>query len=460
MTDGQAELFVIISKKKHNRVHVQTTTRYGKSEIVSMAVLFRAVTFTEKWIITAGQKEKAGIILKYLIGHIFDSEYTRKKFLVEDGESAEKIRRFRNKNVINFKLEDGTLSEIMITGASNALGFGAPNIVEDEAALITDNEHSLVMRMLGDQTNNFLCKIGNPFESKHFRDSSEDPIYAKVIIDYHQAIREGRLTPQYIEEMRKLPNFGVLYEVKFPPRDQMDTQGWVPLMTKDDLDNAMVEVGAVKGFGISRAGVDVAGGGRNFSTIVNRWTNVARLTHKINEQDTMALAEQVIANKGNENLSAEDIAVDKVGIGRGMYDLLKRMIPGVIGINAGEKPISSQDQELFYNQRAMMFWRLREWILSGGKLERNDDWYQLTQVWYRTRVEGTKSGKVQIMSKEEMLKRGVESPDVADALAFTFIRPDVMRLTKIEDIYFNQKMKKKKKKKQVAGGYNFKMTNY
>ena len=69
----------------------------------------------------------------------------------------------------------------------------------------------------------------------------------------------------------------------------------------------------------------------------------------------MALAEQVIANKGNENLSAEDIAVDKVGIGRGMYDLLKRMIPGVIGINAGEKPISSQDQELFYNQRAMMF---------------------------------------------------------------------------------------------------------
>lgn len=225
MTDGQAELFVIISKKKHNRVHVQTTTRYGKSEIVSMAVLFRAVTFTEKWIITAGQKEKAGIILKYLIGHIFDSEYTRKKFLVEDGESAEKIRRFRNKNVINFKLEDGTLSEIMITGASNALGFGAPNIVEDEAALITDNEHSLVMRMLGDQTNNFLCKIGNPFESKHFRDSSEDPIYAKVIIDYHQAIREGRLTPQYIEEMRKLPNFGVLYEVKFPPRDQMDTQG-------------------------------------------------------------------------------------------------------------------------------------------------------------------------------------------------------------------------------------------
>jgi len=47
LVDGQAELFLEIWKKKHFRVHVQTTTRYGKSEVISMAVLTRACTVPE-----------------------------------------------------------------------------------------------------------------------------------------------------------------------------------------------------------------------------------------------------------------------------------------------------------------------------------------------------------------------------------------------------------------------------
>lgn len=52
------------------------------------------------------------------------------------------------------------------------------------------------------------------------------------------------------------------------------------------------------------------------------------------------------------------------------------------------------------------------------------------------------------MSKEEMLKRGIESPDVADALALTFVSPDVVRkeTEKIEDAFFKAKMALKKAK--------------
>jgi len=162
--------------------------------------------------------------MKYLIGHIFDNEFTKVKFQME-GESAESIKRHKSRNIVNFVLDDGTMSEVKIVSAEKAMGFGAPNIIEDESALISDHYHSFVMRMLGDQTENFLCKVGNPFESNHFRNSAEDPEYHKIIIDYQQGIDEGRLTPQYVEEMRKQPNFRVLYEVKFPPKDQADDQG-------------------------------------------------------------------------------------------------------------------------------------------------------------------------------------------------------------------------------------------
>jgi len=163
--------------------------------------------------------------MDYLIRHIFDNDFTKSRFVMEKGESEEAIRRHRRKDRINFKLPDGTLSEILVATAENALGFGAPNVVEDESALISSQDHSMVMRMLGAQTENFLCKIGNPFDSDHFRASYEDDNYMKIIIDYKDAIREGRLTEEFVEEMRKQPNFGVLYEVKFPPRDQIDQDG-------------------------------------------------------------------------------------------------------------------------------------------------------------------------------------------------------------------------------------------
>ena len=42
LTDTQAEIFNLIFRKKYARNHIETTTRFGKSEVVSQAVLLRA----------------------------------------------------------------------------------------------------------------------------------------------------------------------------------------------------------------------------------------------------------------------------------------------------------------------------------------------------------------------------------------------------------------------------------
>jgi hypothetical protein len=393
-----------------------------------MAVLERVNNYPEKWAIVAGKKEKAAIIISYAIGHIFDNEHFRARFIVAKGESEEEIRRYRKKDKINFDLGKGRLGEIYITTAPDAMGFGAPNVIEDESALISENDHALVMRMLGDQTENFLCKVGNPWESEHFRKSFADPQYKKILINYTQAVREGRLKPAYIDEMKKQPFFDVLYECNFPKSDIMDEKGWVPLFTKDELDRAMIE--NATGFGINKLGVDVAGGGRNFSVIVQRRTNFAKKIHKSNNPDTMSLAETIIGlardpiKERKYLIRPEDIFIDSIGIGKGLYDILSRNIPGVYGINVGSEPTDIQEKEKFVNLRAELYWKLRDWILQGGKLEKDDDWNQLLKIKYKVKLEGTK-GKMQIISKEELAKQGIPSPDLADALALTFRTPDM-----------------------------------
>jgi hypothetical protein len=170
-------------------------------------------------------------------------------------------------------------------------------------------------------------------------------------------------------------------------------------------------------FGNFRLGGDVAGGGRNFSVIVLRAYNVAKVLYKANEPDTMLFVGNVIHYGTNLTVKDDAIFIDKVGVGKGAYDRLAEHNRG-IGVNAG---MEAQDSVRFQNKRAEMFWRAREWIHRGGKLEENNDWLQLANVKYKV---ADSSGKLKIMGKEEMLMNGVESPDVADAFALTFYNPD------------------------------------
>ena len=139
-----------------------------------------------------------------------------------------------------------------------------------------------------------------------------------------------------------------------------------------------------------------------------------------------------------------DIAIDSVGIGKGTFDIINRQIPGVRSINAGEKPSGPEEELEFINLRAEIFWKTRKWILEGGKLEENEDWYQLSKIKYKVKLEGTK-GKMQIISKEELLREGIESPDIADALAMTFIGTEIPHLDPEEEelIRFREEGKEK-----------------
>ena len=263
--------------------------------------------------------------------------------------------------------------------------------------------------MLGGHKDNFLFEIGNAMRRNHFLKTQLDPKYHHVNIDYHQGIKEGRVQEEFINEMRMKPMFAQLYENKFPPQDAVDTGGFSPLYTEDFLNGRIKPI--IDIWGEMRLGCDVAGEGSNYSVIVLRGRNGARVLYKEHNPDTMNFV-GIILNEFKKYRDSK-IYVDKVGIGKGVYDRLAE-IPALedhlIGVNAGE----ASDTADCFNKRAEMFWRQREW-LETAYLEGNQ-WVDMLDVRYK--IQSDK--KVKIKSKQEMMKDNIMSPDVADSLALTF----------------------------------------
>lgn len=423
LTDGQAEIFEVIAKRKYPRVHCLSYTQFGKSDTVSMALLTRITTFPEKWAIVAPSNKKARIIMGYIIGHIFDNEYTTSLFQIEKGENVDRIKRERSKDRITFKLPDGQISEVFIVSSEGKrtkdlldalMGMGAPNVIIDESSLIDDIQYVGILRMLGGHKDNFLFEIGNAMRRNHFHKTSLDPKYHHINIDCYRGLKEGRISQDFIDEMKSKPMFSMLYENKFPSQDAVDSAGYAPLYFDTELQSKIkIEVDL---FGELRMGCDVAGEGANYSVITLRGKNGAKILYREHTPDTMAFVSAIVDNFNEYNPSK--IYIDKVGIGKPVYDRLLELPEMyddgeclVVGVMAGEQ---AEDTENFFNKRAEMFWRQREW-LQTSYLE-GDNWLDLLDVRYK--VQSDK--KIKIKSKDEMIKEGIYSPDVADSLSLTF----------------------------------------
>lgn len=422
-TSGQIEIIDCILHRSApdalKRIQIIASTQYGKSLAVAAGVVIRASLKPEKWAIVAGTAEKARIIMEYVIMLSLNNEMIRTQLNVEN--NLDRLRMRRSADRLTFKRK----GEVRVYSADakrvaetskSLMGFGSPNVIEDEASLIGDVLQATVMRMLGGSIDNFLIKIGNPFTRGHFLRTWVDGKYYRIFIDYKRAIAEGRYSQSFIDEMKDEALFDILYGCLFPPSDSMDAKGWFPLLTREEIDRAMVE--ADMPFGFFRLGCDVAGGGRNYSTVILRAYNVARKLYKKNEPDSMKFIEEAQKLQIQLGVLREDIFLDMVGIGKGAYDRWRQVNDLLVGVNGGAEPA---DKTKYVNLRAEMYWRAREWVLRGGKLEKDDDWYQLSQVKYKVQ-DG--SGKIIIISKQEMLKNGIDSPDIADGFAMTFAKQD------------------------------------
>lgn len=110
-----------------------------------------------------------------------------------------------------------------------------------------------------------------------------------------------------------------------------------------------------------------------------------------------------------------EILIDAVGLGAGVLDRCRELRLPVRGVNVGE---TASGRDRYSNLKAELWWRAREWF--EGKDTRICDNDTLIGQLCTVKYGFTSSGKIKVEGKEEMQKRGLRSPDEADAFILTF----------------------------------------
>ena len=446
-SEGQLNLFYQLVYRKHKRLHIEACTQYGKSLFTALACIVISTIQEETVAVVAPTNEKAKIIMRYYIQHIGDNPIFYSQ--LERNTKLERLRQEESKERITLR-NGGGIFVVSVQVHQNkrsleaAMGYGAKNVIEDEACLIPDNVEATIFRMVAGQGKDaFYCKIGNPFYDQppytHFWQSRNANNYKVIRIDYQQALKEGRYTEEFVEEARKKPNFRVLFECEFPEHDLMDQEGWTPLLSRIEIERAMDGAEHVKPFGVKVFGADPADTGANESVIVLRHANLANIHFASSGIDALEFANQCVQVLRDEEIRSEHAFLDKVGIGATLPGIITQNQQTVRGVNVAEKP---SDVNLFTNKRAEAFWQLRRWIKEGGKLTPDEKWYQLTNVKYKA----DNRGRLRIMSKDEMIRHGIPSPDVADALMLTFYKPTHIKDKSFEEIDFQKRLLDRKRR--------------
>lgn len=172
-------------------------------------------------------------------------------------------------------------------------------------------------------------------------------------------------------------------------------------------------------------GLDVARFGDDATCLVKRRGNMLlEPSREWKKTDLMQTAGIIAKEYGETPLEKRpsSINVDVIGMGGGVVDRLRELGLPVRGINVGEA--ASTDPARYMRLRDELWFKARDWFDSRAVTMPNDAALISELVGPKYKVES--SGKLKVESKDDMKKRGVKSPNRADAFCLTFAGGDLL----------------------------------
>jgi phage terminase large subunit len=164
-------------------------------------------------------------------------------------------------------------------------------------------------------------------------------------------------------------------------------------------------------------GVDVANQGEDKSVILVRQGPLIHEIVEYSHLDTVELAQWVMRTANLWEPSA--IFIETNGLGVGVYDHLRRFgQPNVRSVNVARAPTSDKYQRV----RDELWFKARERFQAGTLFIPNDA--KLISELSTPKYEVKERGRIKVESKLDLRRRGIPSPNMADALIFTFAAPD------------------------------------
>jgi hypothetical protein len=111
----------------------------------------------------------------------------------------------------------------------------------------------------------------------------------------------------------------------------------------------------------------------------------------------------------------EEICVDTIGLGSGVADRLREQGYNVRDVNVAESSAMNPNANKLRDE---LWMAVKDWLGTRAvKLPREE---ALRQELVAPRYSFTSSGRLVVESKDSLRKRGMRSPDLADALCLTF----------------------------------------
>lgn len=300
-------------------------------------------------------------------------------------------------------------------------------IIFDEASGIPDKIWEVTEGSLTDQNSQMIwCAFSNPTKNTgYFRDCFPGRKHAQAWTTMQIDSREVSLTDkalfkQWIDAHGDDSDF-----VRVHVKGEFPRTGYMEFISSEDVANAQTaDVIGVQKTDPLVIGVDVARFGANESVIYFRKGRDGRSIQplRLRGLSTVELASKVAEVHARYRVDA--IFVDGGGVGGGVVDNLRALRVPCFDVNFGSKPdgvgwSGGVEGERYANKRAEMWGLMRGWLKGGCIPALPELREQLTGPTYKFNLKN----EIVLEAKEDMMKRGLESPDIADALALTFAYP-------------------------------------
>ena len=224
-----------------------------------------------------------------------------------------------------------------------------------------------------------------------------------------------RVSDDFVREMKDRygegsPAYHVRVLGNFPPAED-DTV--IPMELVEAALNAEITVAED-----ARAvwGLDVARHGNDSSVLCKRQGPVVHPLKVWQGLDLMQLvgAVKIEFDTMPPSKRPVEIIVDSIGLGAGVLDRLRELGLPARGLNVSERAASSA---IYANMRAELWFKAKEWLEGRDvKLPRDE---KLVGELTAPRYSFMSSGKIKVESKDDMKKRGLKSPDRADAVCLS-----------------------------------------
>lgn len=297
-------------------------------------------------------------------------------------------------------------------------------VIFDEASAIPDIIWETAEGAMTDKGTQILwCVFGNPTRnSGRFRDCWErfkKRWWREQVDSREVSITNKDQFEKWIEDYGEDSDF-----VRIRIRGVFPRVGEMEFINAEDVHAAMEREPVSAITDPLALGVDVARYGSNESIIYFRKGRDGQSLsfRSYRGINTVELAQKVF--EAHTQYHADGIFIDGGGVGGGVVDNVRQMHLYCYDVQFGGKDdvggfATGNDGEKYANKRAAMWGAMRAWIKTGSLPNDADLRTQLTGLTYTLNLRG----EIQLEKKEDMMKRGLPSPDRADALALTFAYP-------------------------------------